>query len=54
MSIFKSDLFLTIIVLVLFGIYIVYSTGVLDPLLTEIGDGMRSFVRSKFGDITSP
>ncbi|MCT6922801.1 hypothetical protein [Metasolibacillus sp.] len=52
MSIFKSDLFLTIIALAIFGLVIAFVNGVFDPLLGDVGEGMRSFVRSKFAEIT--
>ncbi|WP_161956388.1 hypothetical protein MHH70_01850 [Metasolibacillus sp. FSL H7-0170] len=49
MSIFKSEMFLILIALVIFGIFIAFSTGVIDPSMEEIGQGMRSLISKVFG-----
>lgn len=51
MSLFKSELFLIIVAIVIFGIFVLFATGVMDPLMAKIGTGMTSMVDSVFSKI---
>ena len=37
-----------LVVLIIFGIFVAFATGVFDPMLTQIGDGFSNMVDSVF------
>jgi len=48
---YKAEITLAIIVLVLFGGMIAFSTGVIDPLMAKIGAGWTKMVDNVFSGI---
>lgn len=44
-------MFLILIALVIFGIFIAFATGVIDPSMKDIGQGMRSLISNVFGAV---
>ncbi|MEE3809086.1 hypothetical protein V2H29_19300 [Lysinibacillus fusiformis] len=51
MNNYKAEITLAIIVLVLFGGMIAFSTGVIDPLMAKIGAGWTKMVDNVFSGI---
>lgn len=51
MSIFKSDLFLGLITLVLFGILYLVVTKTYDPAINKIGSGFSTMIDNVFKSI---
>ena len=44
----KGAITLILVVLIIFGIFVAFATGVFDPMLTQIGDGFSNMVDSVF------
>ncbi|MEG0258575.1 MAG: hypothetical protein RR533_08015 [Carnobacterium sp.] len=47
----KGAITLIIVALIIFGIFVAFATGVLDPIMTKIGDGFTKMVDGVFTDI---
>lgn len=48
MSIFKSDLFLSLIALVIFGVFYLVVTKIYDPAVNKIGTGFSTMIDNVF------
>ncbi|UDK94834.1 hypothetical protein EYB33_00915 (plasmid) [Lysinibacillus sphaericus] len=51
MNNYKAEITLVIIVLVLFGSMVAFSTGIIDPLMAKIGAGWTKMVDNVFSGL---
>lgn len=49
----KGTITIILAVLIVFGIFVSFATGVIDPLMDSIGDGFSNMVSSVFDGIPS-
>lgn len=52
MAEYKGTITLIVAALVLFGIFVAFGTGIIQPLLDNIGNQLNGMVDSAFGDAT--
>lgn len=50
----KGTITIIIAVLVIFGIFIAFSTDVIDPMMTKIGNGFTAMVNNVFSGTGMP